>query len=94
MRAYKTLVKKALDKDFTVSVWDGEEWQVSRSKIYDDIVDAIESVDFSELRIRDKDGNYLGWASIVMDCEPEAMVSDFTYNKIMHELTGFEWDGE
>ena len=94
MRAYKTLVKNALARDFTVSVWDGEEWQVSRSKIYDDIVDAIESVDFSELRIRDKDGNYQGWASIVLDCEPECLVADFTDNQVMHELAGFEWDGE
>jgi hypothetical protein len=93
MRAYKTLVKNALSRDFTVSVWDGEEWQVKRSSSYQDIVDAIESVDFSELRIRQGD-DVIGWASIVLDCEPEAMVSDFTYNKIMHELTGFEWDGE
>jgi hypothetical protein len=94
MKAYKTLVKKALSKDFTVSVWDGEEWQVSRSSKYQDIIDAIESVDFSELRIRNSNGEYLGWASIVLDCEPECMVADFTDNQIMNELAGFEWDGE
>jgi hypothetical protein len=94
MKAYKTLVKNALSKDFSVSVWDGEEWQVKKSTKYQEIIDAIESVDFSELRIRDSEGEKIGWASIVMDCEPEAMVSDFTYNKIMHELTGFQWDGE
>jgi hypothetical protein len=93
MKAYKTLVKKALAKGFTVSVWDGEEWQVKRGSKYQEIIDAIESVDFSELRIRQGD-DFIGWASIVLDCEDEATVSDFTYNKIMHELTGFEWDGE
>jgi hypothetical protein len=93
MKAYKTLVKNALSRDFSVSVWDGEEWQVKRSTKYQEIIDAIESVDFSELRIRQGD-EVIGWASIVLDCEPDEMVSDFTYNKIMHELTGFEWDGE
>ena len=94
MKAYKTLVKNALSRDFSVSVWDGEEWQVKRSTKYQEIIDAIESVDFSELRIRDSEGEFQGWASVVLDCEDDCMVADFTYNKIMHELTGFEWDGE
>lgn len=93
-KAYLTLIKNALAKDLTISVHDGGEWQVKRSTSYKDIKDAIESVDFSELRLRDSNGEQVGWAQIVLDCEPDCTVSDFTYNKLMHDLTGFEWDGE
>lgn len=31
MKAYRHLVKFALNKGYDISVWDGEEWQVKRS---------------------------------------------------------------
>jgi len=39
MKAYKTLVTKALAKGFTVSVWDGEEWQVKRGSKWQEIIE-------------------------------------------------------
>lgn len=64
MKAYKQLVKYVIKDGNTVSVWDGEEWQVKRSTGYKAIVDAIESVDEAQLRIRDQQGNILGWALV------------------------------
>jgi len=93
-KAHLTLVKNALAKNLTISVYDGEEWQVKRSSSYKAIKDAIDSVDISQLRFRDKSGEIVGWALIVLDNEDDCTVSDFTYNKLMHDLTGFEWDGE
>ena len=55
MKAYKDLVKYALKNNDTVSVFDGEEWAVRRSVSFQEIVDAIESVEEAELRIRDTD---------------------------------------
>ena len=87
-KAYLTLIKNALAKGLTVSVWDGEEWQVKKSSSYQDIKDAIESVDISELRFRKKDcEEILGWAMVVLDCEPECTVADYTANTLMEELT-------
>ena len=43
MKAYKHLVKYALAQGYNISVWDGEEWQVSHSNKYQNIIDAIES---------------------------------------------------
>jgi hypothetical protein len=86
MKAYKELTRKALDKGLTVSVWDTEEWQVKRSSSYQAIVDAIESVDMSELRLRDQEGNIVGWALVVLDCEPECTVADYSHNPLMCEL--------
>lgn len=53
MKAFKHLIKHALATQHTVSVWDGEEWQLKQSTSYKAIVDAVESVEEAVLRIRD-----------------------------------------
>lgn len=83
MKAYKSLVKFALDNNAKVSVWDGEEWQVKQSTKYTSIIDAIESVDVAELRIRDNNGDVLGWALIVHDTAEDENVADFTITPFM-----------
>lgn len=68
MKAYKHLVKHALDNNCLVSVWDGEDWQVSKSGSYKSIIDAIESVEEAELKIYSKSDTrgegYKGWALV------------------------------
>jgi hypothetical protein len=83
MKAYKDLVKYALKNNDNVSVWDGEEWQVRRSASYQDIVDAIESVEMAELSIRDHDDNNKAWALIVHDTGEDENVADHTDNAYM-----------
>ena len=90
-KAYLTLIKNALSKDLTISVWDGEEWQVKRSTSYQDIKDAIESVEIAELRIRDKDKNVLAWAQIIPDLDPEETVADYTDSQLMADLLEVEY---
>ena len=85
MKAYKDLVKYALKNNDNVSVWDGEEWQVRRSASYQDIVDAIESVEMAELSIRDLDDNNKAWALIVHDTGEDEHVADHTDNVYMDE---------
>ena len=88
MKAYRSLVKFALAKDMTVSVWDGEEWQVKKSTGFKAIIDAIESVEVAELRIRDKDSNIVAWAQIIpFGLEDDETVVDNTVNDFMTE-----WD--
>jgi hypothetical protein len=64
MKAYKHLVKFALAQNCTVSVWDGEEWQVKRSSSLKAIIEAIESVEEAQITIRDNQGDKLGWALV------------------------------
>jgi len=87
-KAYLTLVKNTLERGLTISVWDGEEWQVKRSTSYQAIKDAIESVEVAELRIRDQEKNILGWAQIIPDLDPEETVSDYTDSDLMRNLVG------
>ena len=84
-QAYLHLIKYALDKKCLISVWDGEEWQVERSKSYKAIVDAVKSVEEAKLRIRN--GDTLHTEAIVLvsafGLEPDETVMDYSVNPFM-----------
>jgi hypothetical protein len=86
MKAYKHLVKHTLAKGHTISVWDGEEWQVRRSVAYQEIVDAIESVEEAEITIRDIEGNKEAWVLIgAFGLADDETVMDHSDNKFMQD---------
>jgi hypothetical protein len=83
--AYKHLIDYMLAKQCTISVWDGEEWQVKRSTDAKQIDEAVRSVEEAELAIRDKDGNKVGWAKVsAYGLEPDETVMDNTMTEIMN----------
>jgi hypothetical protein len=88
MKAYKSLVKFALKAGHTVSVYDGESWDVRRSTGYKAIIDCIESVEIASLRIRNSEGEIVGWASVM----PFGLDDDETV--VDHTITPFMelWD--
>ena len=84
MKAYKHLVKFALKHGHTVSVYDGEVWEVRRYTAYKTIIDCIESVEIASIRIRDAAGEKIGWASIIpFGLEDDETVSDHTITAFM-----------
>lgn len=84
MKAFKHLIKYALAEGCTVSVWDGEEWQVKRSTSYKAIVDAVESVEEAALRIRDASGGVVASASVsAYGLEDDETVIDHTVSPFM-----------
>lgn len=88
MTKYK-FIKSILADGHMISVWDGGEWQVKKSQSYKAVIDAIQSVDVAEIRIRDKDDNKLGWAMIVNGLDREEEIADFTDNDYMNKLLDF-----
>lgn len=79
--AYIHMIKHALGQGCTVSVWDGEEWQVKRSTSLHAIMDAVKSVEEAALRVRDQDGNVVAWASVsAHGLEPDETVVDCGVN--------------
>jgi len=85
MKAYKHLVKFSLNRSCTVSVWDGEEWQVKRSSGYKAIIAAIESVEEAELIIRDSQGEKMGWVRVsAFGLEDAETVVDNTMTEFMN----------
>jgi hypothetical protein len=84
MKAYKHLVRHALAAGHTVSVFDGEVWEVKRSTKPKEIYDCIESVEEAQLRIRDAAGNHIGWALVsAYGLEDDETVMDFGVNEFM-----------
>jgi hypothetical protein len=81
--AYLHLVRHFLAKGCTVSVFDGEEWQVKKSTGYREIVEAIKSVEEAELVIRN-DGVKVGWALVSpYGLSPDETVINHTDNADM-----------
>jgi hypothetical protein len=87
MKAYKHLVKFALAQGYVCSVWDGEEWQVTHSGKYQRIVDAIESVEEAELKIRSADlDDLITWVKVsAFGLADDETVVDYYDNKFMQE---------
>jgi len=72
------VVKTALTHGLSISVHDGEEWAVKKSQNYQEVMDAIESVDEAMIRVRDQHGINIGWALIVNWLEADEEVADYS----------------
>lgn len=84
MKAYKHLVQYALSTGANISVWDGEEWQESRTTDAAAIIAAIESVEEAELVIRAANDDRLAWARVAAyGLADDETVIDYTVNDYM-----------
>ena len=80
-------IREVLSRNYSISVYDGEEWPVKKSTTYAEIKDAVWSVETGELRIRDECGDHIGTASYMID-NPDYDINDHTIddNGIMEDL--------
>jgi hypothetical protein len=86
MKAYKHLVRYALNAGHTVSVYDGAVWEVKRSTKYKTIIDCIESVEEAQLNIRDANGEPIAWALVsAYGLADDETVIDFGWNDFMKQ---------
>ena len=86
MKAYKHLVRYSLNAGHNVSVFDGEEWELRRSTKFQDIIEAIESVEEAQLIIVDSEGTRKGWALVTpFGVEDEETVCDYTITDFMEK---------
>ena len=85
-KAHLNLIKYALASGCNISVWDGEEWEVSRSTSYNAIKEAIEAVEEAQINIYKNDDN-VGWARIIFNWNqsPDEIVSDYTCTPFMEQ---------
>ena len=87
MKAYKNLIIYALSKQCTVSVFDGEDWQIKRSTSLKEITEAVESVEEAALRIRSATGETIVQSVTVsaFGLEDDETIIDYTVCPFMDE---------
>lgn len=88
-KAYRNLIEYALSQGLVISVFDGEEWAVKKSKDAKVIFDAIESVDEASIIIRDADPFITAYTARALvsayGLGPDETVIDHTDNEWMDE---------
>jgi hypothetical protein len=85
MKAHRHLLKHALDLGHTVSIFDGERWEVKRSSSFNEALACIESVDESTIRIRDNKDEVVGYADICLMNDDHETVFDFSATAFMDQ---------
>ena len=80
-------MKYTLAKGYTVSVFDGEEWAVTQCTSYNEIIEAIESVEEAELHLHIRDvanTKRVTWVRVsAFGLEDEETVVDHSVNTFM-----------
>ena len=74
----KKVVKAAIKNGWTVSLNDGEEWTVKRSRDANEVIDAAMTTDEDYLRFRDADGNNMGAVYFVYGNSPDEVINDYS----------------
>jgi hypothetical protein len=80
------LVKDGLKLGYVVSVCDGEEWTVKKSKSYKAVMNAIQTTDEDILRFRKENGELVGSFYMVYGNDGYDVISDYSDNELSNEL--------
>jgi hypothetical protein len=82
--AYIDLIEFALKDNCKISVWDGGEWQIKKSILLNEIVDAVKSVEEAKLRFYDSNDSVLGCALVSpYGLEPNETVIDYSESDLL-----------
>lgn len=87
-RVARKLIKAALARELSISVNDGEEWTVKRSRNYREIVDALATTGEDILRMTAPTGDRIGSFVLIYgnDETGEELISDHTDNDICERM--------
>lgn len=87
-RVARKLIKAALARDLSISVNDGEEWTVRRSRDYRAIVDALATTGEDHVRMYAPTGDSVGTFTLIYgnDDSGDELISDHTDNTICENM--------
>lgn len=83
----EALIRRVLDKGYTISVFDGNVCALGKSKDFEAITAEVNATDITEFLIRDSDARKIGWV-IFIHGNDEDVIHDHTDNPEMEELVG------
>jgi len=81
--ALRALVTIIIEQGYAVSVNDGDDWPVKRSRNIPEICEAASAVSEALLRLRGADGATAGVIDLVFGNAPDELISDHTDNPAM-----------
>ena len=87
--AVRRLVSHALAHDWIISVNDGEEWTVKKSRDRNEILAALGTTDSDTLRFRDTEGESVGVIVLIYqggNSPAEEVIHDYSDNEAMEYL--------
>ena len=82
----KRVVRAAIEAGYTVSLHDGGEYTVKRSRKLSEIVGAMFTVDEESLEIRDSEGGLIGTVWMVYGNDGFDAINDYTATETMEKL--------
>ncbi len=82
----KALIREILKRDLSISVYDGEEYPVKRSKDHLEIQRNVAATDETQFRVRDAEGNQVAWFLLIHGNWGD-VISDCTDNELTEEIT-------
>jgi hypothetical protein len=82
----KRVVRSAIEAGFTVSLYDGGDWPVKRSRKLSEVVGAMFTVDEESLEIRNVEGGLIGTVWMVYGNDGFDAINDFTATETMERL--------
>ena len=86
LTAAMRIINKGLAKGYTVSVNDGEEWTVKRSRDANQVRGALQSTDSDIIRFRDATGASVGTIWFVWGNSPDEVAADWSDLPAINEL--------
>ena len=72
------LIRYAKSKGCTISVHDGEEWDVKRSENEREILEAINAVEECQIIIHNPSGEKAAWALVIPSLDADEQVADYS----------------
>ena len=85
------IVDDALARDYSVSVFDSEEWTVKKSRDRNEIIQALMTTDEDTLSFNKQGGERIGWVYLVYGNTGWDVICDYIVNDDMEKLlTGAE----
>jgi hypothetical protein len=80
------IVDDALATNYTISVYDGEDWCLKRSSNKAEIIEALNSTGWDQLKFRDSEGVYVGVVALIWGNAGWELISDYTVSPAMEDL--------
>lgn len=77
------IVADALTRNYTVSVYDGEEWALKRSSDHQEIIKSLNSTGHDQLKFRNSYGEYIGVVALIWGNCGWDLISDYTVSDAM-----------